>query len=234
MTATLELDGIPVAVETAGPPRQARLTVEVDGSLSLRAAQDVSDHELAAFLTSKRRWVYEKLAIKEALAAPPVVKEIVNGEGFTYLGRNYRLRLVDEGDQVSLQQGRLALPRSLLPTASQALQAWYARCGLDWLRPRMVSWATRLRVSPTGLAIGDLGPKWGASTPDGRIRIHWATMQLPPRLVEYNLVHELTHLREPNHGQAFWKVLTRALPDAQVRKQELATIGASLWFGLVN
>lgn len=64
MTGLLTLDGMPVPVQTAGPSRKARLTVEADGSLALRAAGDVTDEELEGFLASRRQWVYDKLAIK--------------------------------------------------------------------------------------------------------------------------------------------------------------------------
>jgi predicted metal-dependent hydrolase len=231
MTDLLTLDGMPVPVETAGPSRKARLTVEADGSLALRAASDVTDEELEHFLASRRQWVYDKLAIKEALSAPAVVKELVNGEGFLYLGRSYRLRVVPEGKAVSLQQGRLILPKPLLPQGERAIQDWYRRCGITWLKPRMADWAGRLRVEPAALEVADLGHKWGSNTPDGRIRIHWATMQLVPRLVEYVLAHELAHLREPNHGKPFWELLLRAMPDAQDRKAQLAAAGPRLWLG---
>ncbi|MDR1212928.1 MAG: M48 family metallopeptidase [Propionibacteriaceae bacterium] len=232
---TLTLDGMPVAVETAGPSRKARLTVEADGSLAMRAAEDVTEEELQSFLTSRRRWVYDKLAIKEALAAEAVVKELVTGEGLAYLGRNYRLQVVGDGDSVTLQQGRLSLPERLIrqSTGRAAIVAWYSTRGEAWLRPRAEAWAERLRVAPKKVEVTDLGHKWGSNTPDGRIRIHWATLQLVPRLVEYVLLHELAHLREPNHGQAFWETVVRAMPDAHPRKDELARIGATLWLGAV-
>ena len=66
---TLVLDGMTVPVERAGTSRSARLTVERDGSLRLRAADDVGTEELSAFLRSKRQWIYTKLAEKEELQA---------------------------------------------------------------------------------------------------------------------------------------------------------------------
>ncbi len=84
----------------------------------------------------------------------------------------------------------------------------------------------------TGFEIANLGYKWGSTLPSGRVRIHWATMQLRPRLVEYVLAHELAHLREPNHGPAFWQALGRAMPDFEQRKSALAEVGTSIWMGV--
>jgi len=227
----LQLDGMRVPVETVGTGRKARLTVEADGSLRMRAAEDIAAEELTRFLASKRTWVYGKLAEKEALQHEPISKEFVDGEGFLYLGRSHRLKVSGDEGPVRLERGRLVLPNSLAANGEVHVVAWYRRCGEAWLRPRARSWAERLRVEPGAIEVADLGHKWGSATAERRVRIHWATLQLPPQLVDYVLAHELAHLREAHHGPTFWQHLARVMPDCEERKGELARRGAGLWFG---
>lgn len=234
MTAVLQLDDLRVPVEIGGSSRKARLTIEADGSLRLRAAEDVATEELQQFLASRREWVYRKLAEKEVLQHEPITKELVDGEGFLYLGRNHRLKIDDMDGAVRLERGRLVLPRHLVATGEASLIAWYQRCGEAWLRPRSRAWAERLRVAAGPIEAADLGHKWGSATAGRRVRIHWATLQLSPSLVGYVLAHELAHLREPHHGPDFWQLLGRVMPDYDERKQELAKRGAGLWFGGVS
>jgi len=229
--AVLHLDGLRVPVETGGASRKAKLTIEADGSLRLRAAGDVATDELTRFLASKRDWVYRKLAEKEVLQHEPVTKELANGEGFLYLGRSYRLKIAETDGAVRLERGRLIMPRQLASDGTAHLIAWYRRCGETWLHPRVSSWAERLRVEPGAIEVADLGHKWGSATAGRRVRLHWATLQLSPQLVDYVLAHELAHLREAHHGPAFWQLLARAMPDYDERKRELAQRGARLWFG---
>lgn len=231
MSAVLHLDDLRVPVETAGASRNARLTIEADGSLRLRAAEDVATDELGQFLASKREWIYRKLAEKEVLQHKPVTKELIDGEGFLYLGRSFRLKIDDAHGVVRLERGRLVLPRPLAEAGDASLIAWYQRCGEAWLRPRVRSWSERLRVEPGVIEVADLGHKWGSATAGKRVRIHWATLQVSPPQVDYVLAHELAHLREPHHGPEFWQLLGRVMPDYDERKQELAKRGAGLWFG---
>jgi predicted metal-dependent hydrolase len=229
---TLRLDGMLVPVLAGGSSRKAKLTIERDGSLHLKAAPDVERAELEQFLASKRDWIYRKLADKEAFTAEPVTKELVNGEGYLYLGRSHQLRIVKTDDhRVRLQRGKLILPQSLAGSGHEQIIDWYRATGLAWLKPRAKDWSTRLRVDPQTVEIADLGNKWGSALPSGRVRIHWATMQLRPPLVEYVLAHELAHLREPHHGPAFWQLLGRAMPDFDQRKIALAEAGTSIWMG---
>jgi predicted metal-dependent hydrolase len=229
--AVLHLDGLCIPVETGGASRKAKLTIEADGSLRLRAAGDVATDELTRFLASKRDWVYRKLAEKEVLQHEPVIKELVDGEGFLYLGRSHRLKLARTDGAVRLERGRLVMPSELASDGPLHLIAWYQRCGETWLRPRVRLWAERLRVEPGAIEVADLGHKWGSATAGRRVRIHWATLQLSPQLVDYVLAHELAHLCEPHHGPAFWQLLARVMPDYDERKRELAQRGARLWFG---
>lgn len=128
---TLRLDGMLVPVMTGGNSRRAKLTIERDGSLQLIAAPDVQKGELEQFLASKRDWIYRKLADKEAFSAEPVTKELVDGEGFLYLGRSHQLRVVSTDDRrVRLQKGRLVLPRSVVGTGYEQIIDWYRATGL--------------------------------------------------------------------------------------------------------
>ena len=92
-------------VFTIAPPTDRttlEITVDRDASLILRAPTCASRERVDRFIESKRSWVYRKLAEKDALVAPPIRKQFVDGEGFAYLGRNYRLKLDDTVEGVRL------------------------------------------------------------------------------------------------------------------------------------
>lgn len=68
----------------------------------------------------------------------------------------------------------------------------------------------------------DLGFRWGSCGRGGRLNFHWRSILLPPRIIEYVIVHELVHIHEPHHTTAFWTRVERAMPDFAARKQWLA------------
>jgi predicted metal-dependent hydrolase len=63
------------------------------------------------------------------------------------------------------------------------------------------------------------------------MNFHWATIQLPPTLVYYVIVHELAHVEEPSHTPSFWSRVERAMPGFQHAKDGLARVGSDLWLG---
>ncbi|MDE0440362.1 MAG: DUF45 domain-containing protein, partial [bacterium] len=163
---------------------------------------------------------------------PPVVKRFVEGEGFAYLGRNYRLTLTPEGAGVHLNRGRFHLPASEADRGPQAMRRWYTEVGARWLQNRIRPWAARLGEESVTVYVRDLGFRWGSARPQlgpQSVNIHWATLQLPPSLIDYVLVHELAHLREANHTPEFWSIVERLMPGYQTPQTTLAAVGKNIW-----
>ena len=241
------------------------IVVERDASLVLKAPHGVTVERATQFVTDKRTWIYRKLAEKDALTGPPIVKQIVEGEGFAYLGRSYRLTLTEpagglfepaRGDPsgsdrmirrtqagqarqaevsgVRLDRGRFHLSAAEVDRCAAAMRRWYTDVGGQWLRRRVRRWAARLGEDTVHVEVRDLGYRWGSARPtDGpqRINVHWATLQLPPSLIDYVLVHELAHLQETNHTPEFWTTVSRLMPGYELHKTTLATIGKNVWLG---
>ena len=109
-----------LVLEVAPPSdrKTIEIVVERDASLVLKAPPTATIERAKQFVTAKRPWVYRKLAEKDALTGPPVVKQFVEGEGFAYLGRSYRLTLTPDApaaEAVRLERGRFHLPRLKCP-----------------------------------------------------------------------------------------------------------------------
>ncbi len=211
--------------EVRRSPRRTSMQITVDrgGELVLSAPDSCPERTMAAFVREKRVWIFTKLAEKEALwrLAPP--KQYVSGEGFPYLGRSYRLLLVSEQDvPVRLAQGRFMLRRRDADEGRRHMVAWYATHARRWITRGVQRYEARLGVQPHGVVVQDLGYRWGSCGKSGKLYFHWRSILLPPRIVDYIVVHELVHLREPHHTPEFWKQLERAMPDFAVRKEWLA------------
>jgi predicted metal-dependent hydrolase len=224
--STLVVDDLRFEVRRSARRGSLQITVDRGGELFIAAPEGCPTPVLERFVREKSFWLYSKLAEKDALSGPAPEKCFVNGEGFADLGRSYRLLLVDEQDvPVKLERGRFKMLRSAAPAGREHLVKWYADHARPWLEARVERYRHRLGVCPGGLAVRDLGFRWGSCGKGGRLFFHWRTILLPPRAIEYVVVHELSHLLEPHHTPAFWARVERALPDFAARKRWLAEHG---------
>ena len=228
MTTTITIDDLDFELRGSNQRRSLQVTVDRGGDLILFAPPRCEPAMLENFVREKRSWIYEKLAQKELLRQTVAPKQYVNGEGFPYLGRSYRLLLVDDQHvPVKLEHGRFKMLRSLAPHGREHMVRWYQEHAVAWLADRVERFAHRVEVQPSGLEVRELGYRWGSCGRSDKIYFHWRSILLPPPIVEYIVVHELVHLREPHHTPEFWRRVERAMPDFARRKQWLAEQGHS-------
>lgn len=229
---TLRVDDLVFDVRLSTRRKTVEIIVDRDGSLIIAAPDGTSVDVLEDFVREKQFWIYSKLAEKEALRHVTPAKEFVSGEGFWYLGRSYRLLLVDGEDErvnrlqpLKLIGGRFRLLRSEADRGRRHFIRWYTARARPWIQRRLALWEPRVGVESRHVTVRELGYRWGSCASDGTLYFHWATILLPPAIVEYVIVHELIHLLEPHHTLEFWHLLERVLPDYEQRKTWLAEHG---------
>lgn len=193
------------------------------GALRVYAPQTAESDELIRWIRRKLLWVHGKLAAKAQVLSQTKPPEFVSGESFSYLGRGFRLKVVKEqGNALSFDGARFLLRSDSRRKAGEHFRRWYRQTGADWLRNRVKLLARRIGATPADVNVRDLGFRWASCSRAGVLSFHWKLLQLPVRLVDYILVHELTHLVHPHHDKDFWACVERALPDWQERKEQLA------------
>lgn len=239
MAETLTIDELTFTVKRSKHRATVGITVDRDGSLQIAAPNDCPWEVLEQAARKKQFWIYTKLAQKELLSHPPTMRAFTDGEGFLYLGRSYRLRLVDastekRGDLVPplrLAQGRFLLRRDIREQAREHFVNWYGAHARLWIAGRLPRLAERIGVTAQRLAIRDLGYRWGSCGSNGGLNFHWRSILLPPRIVDYLIVHELVHLLEPHHTAVFWQRVQRVFPDYEERRHWLAEEGGRFDLG---
>ena len=222
MTETLQVNGLIFEVRRSDCRKTLSLTVDRSGELVAHVPLATSGEELTRWINKKLLWVYRKLAIKEAAAPKIRTPEYVSGEAFCYLGRRLGLKVVSQ-QEVPLQFDgtRFILRRDARP-AEAHFRRWYLETGTDWLRRRAEHLARHTTRRPEKIKVRDLGFRWGSCGENGVVYFNWKVLQLPVRLVDYIIMHELVHLVEGHHGPEFWKALGCAMPDWQKRKDAIA------------
>lgn len=225
----LRVDDLCFELRRSARRKTIQITVDRGGELVLSAPPGVAESRLRQFALDKRLWIYTKLAERERLQGRVPIKEYVDGEGFLYLGRSYRLRLVDgQALPLKLAQGRFLLRRDATAQARDHFVAWYCQHGLVWLKARVAEYSSRMEVAPTGVKVQELGYRWGSCGKGDWLYFHWKTALLPARIAEYVAVHEIAHLHVPHHTPAFWRRVARAMPDFVQRKVWLAEHGSEV------
>ena len=155
--------------------------------------------------------------------------EVVSGENIAYLGKNYRIKIVEnQSTPLSFDGQWFYFREQDRLDAPEHFQAWYQNIGGKWLHERVHYWEPKFVCSTEKIIVRDLGFRWGSCGKTGTLYFNWRLLQLPVFIIDYVIAHELTHLHEHNHTREFWRILDRVLPDWKERKEELSHIRAEI------
>ena len=177
----------------------------------------VSDAIADRLILKKARWILDKLALVQQIAA----EEIVTGARMQYLGRRYYIEILIQDDLNSIHidftasKFRVSTPNSLNTQAdlNAAFATFFEQKAREKLSPRVRKWAKEMDIQYKSLSFARMEKRWGSCTPQNRIVLHVDAVKLSYRLIDYLIVHELAHVRIKNHSKAFWAEIARYIPN---------------------
>jgi predicted metal-dependent hydrolase len=228
-TVFLEYAGKHISVSLEFKERK-RLSISVhpDGSVTAIAPVARSLADVIAHLHRRRSWIARQCRHFEKYQPLPEDKRYVSGETHLYLGRQYRLRVHRSNDVAVKLVGRFLNVYTPTPQDRQAvataLDAWYQAHAEPIFHDRMercLEAAASLRLTDVQFKIRPMKTRWGSCSKAGKITLNIDLIKMPLHCIEYVIMHELCHLRVHDHSPAFYRLLSRCMPDWERRKQRL-------------
>lgn len=200
--------------------RTISLEITPEATLVVRAPVRTPESYIAGLITEKQDWIEKKMA---EVRSRPVVgkKQFINGERFLFLGTEYPLVILPGSDApVSLAKSFFIGERSL-PGARDLFRAWYVARAKEIVPARVAGFAAILDYRPKKIRISDTRRRWASCSTSGALSFCWRLILAPPEVTDYVIVHELVHMRQPDHSPRFWEKVGQAMPDYQKHREWL-------------
>ena len=215
----------PVEVLRTDRKRSAAIYVEHE-IVKVRVPKSLSDKRIRELVKKRTPWIKAKLKeISERPISKP--KEYVSGEAFSYLGKNYRLKVVvGDCSAIKLKGGYFhatVLDSDQTPQATirANLISWYQQHAKKRLDDKIKRWAKIVGVEPNSVTVKDYKSRWGSCSTKGDISFNWRIILAPHKIVDYVVVHELCHLQHLNHSPSYWRSVKGVIPDYKEHRQWL-------------
>jgi predicted metal-dependent hydrolase len=202
-----------------GRRRSIGFVVGAEG-LTVSAPRWVGLGDVETALREKAAWILRKLHEQRErsrrLAAARV--DWRDGTAIPFLGAQLTLHLDAQASGAVLDADtrrlHLGLPQGASPEqVRDVVQSWLQRQARRVFEERCQVFAARLGVRMTRLSLSSAATRWGSASADGAIRLNWRLVHFAVPVIDYVVTHELAHLREMNHSEAFWGVVRSVLPD---------------------
>ena len=242
------LGGVAVAYEfKRGKRRTIGFSVGPDG-LTVSAPKWVPLYEIDKAVLEKQGWIIKKLqetrARHDRLESARI--EWKDGATLPFLGEQVIVVLDPRhafggvGAELKSSAETLAgvtqltlhvgLPHAATPDQiKDAVQAWLMRQAKRLFTERLNHFAPTLNVQWTRLSLSSADTRWGSASANGSIRLNWRLIHFKQSVIDYVVVHELSHLRVMDHSPRFWDTVRAVVPDYVAQRRQLKGEGTPRW-----
>jgi len=221
----------PVTLYKRRGNRSLRLSVSPDGEIRVSLPTWVPYMAGEQFARSKAEWI----------VAHRHQSKGVSLQHDQAIGKAHRLQFVplSHGKKVTtrLQQNQIQVfhPATMEATNLHVQKAAQAACiralrkEAEALLPqRLQALAQQTGFTYNNVGVKQLRSRWGSCSHQKDITLNLFLMQLPWRLIDYVLLHELTHTKVMRHGPPFWEEMERHAPRARQLRKEMAAHSPAL------
>lgn len=203
------------------------IQIRKDGLVVVRVPRYASSAAVERFVEEHSGWigkhyqtVCERLRQKEAFRWEDGARLLLFGEPVRLTVR------VDQGArQVSAswkeKELTVVTTRQEEGLIETIVKNWYRVMAKRYIGQRVQEYAKLMDVNYNRICIREQSTRWGSCSAKGNLNFNWKLLHMPPRVLDYVVVHELAHRFEMNHSERFWAVVGRYMPDYQEQRRRL-------------
>lgn len=222
------IDGrlVPVAVRVSMRARSYRLSISHAGAPVLTIPRYGRWAEAQAFLNRQTNWL--------AVRLERIVQPVAFQTGARIPLRGVEHIIVPTGrvrGQVDIGE-RNGYPTLMVPGhpehRARRLSDWLKAEAQRDLERRVAVHAGRLEVTVKSVRLRSQATRWGSCSSTGRLNFNWRLIFAPRYVLDYVAAHEVSHLVEMNHSDAFWETVALTLPNMERGRAWLKVHGREL------
>ena len=204
--------------------RTARKTLSIiineKGEVTIKAPKIMSESDIYKFVQSKEKWINSKVnSIKQQ---NEINNDLFNYKCILFCGKKYRVVKDTKAKNIQLEEGIITIKKlSSLKREVRVLEKFLKNKCLEIVGQRLKYFSNIMQLEPKKVVLMNSKRKWGTCDSDQVISFNWRIIMLTPNLIDYVIVHELSHLIEMNHSPAFWAIVSAVLPNVKQLRSTL-------------
>lgn len=196
------------------------------GRVRISAPRRMSLQTLRVFAIAKLDWIKDQQRRLRAQERE-TPRTYQDRESHYLWGTRYLLSVSehDAAPMIELRHRRMVLrvrPGTGSDRKAAIVEEWQRHQLKAALPPLLARWEPRIGVRVAQFFVQRMKTRWGSCNHEaGTIRLNTELAKKPPECLEYIVVHELVHLREPTHNARFLALMAQFMPNWRFHRDVL-------------
>jgi predicted metal-dependent hydrolase len=221
---TFEGRTISFTVKRSRKARLARLEITPDTGLTVVIPAFCDMDRIEGFLKKKGHWIFNKL-VYYSLIKHRTTSNLKNGDMIPYLGSPLQIEIQDggsNGGDVTLSNNKLLVAVKPGTTGlNPIIEKWYRTQARQIMKEKVDKHSVKMVVDYNKIHLKGQKTLWGSCSRKRNLNFNWRLIMTPESVIDYVVVHELSHLKEMNHTKKFWQVVAGYCPEWQQHRKWL-------------
>jgi predicted metal-dependent hydrolase len=205
--------------------RSLSMHVTNDAKLIVKAPLFLPIDKIEAFIEKHAEWIQTQM--NRVSKRPETLSFDPDSGSIPFLGSKYAIQLGNY-TTISIKKDVIEFPQVLAFRQKKEIEQWYIKQARTIITKQVDYYAQQMGVTYTGLTFSDTRSQWGSCTHDNRLQFCWRLIMAPLLVINYVVVHELTHITEKNHSSYFWSRVRRFCPSYRQSREWLKDHGDTL------
>jgi len=199
--------------------------------IAIAAPSKTTQYEIEQTLHLKAKWITKHMLRYQELARNPLNNSLEHGSQLLLMGVPHELifeHAANNAPSIQLEPKviRLRLINYEEALIRSLLKTWYKEQASRLLSHLTAEWSQKLGVKPKRIFIKDQKTRWGSCSSLSNINYNWRIIMAPAEVINYLIVHELCHLKVPNHSSDFWQMVGMYIPNFKACRNWLKINGS--------
>ena len=211
--------------------RSRRKTIAIyirDGRVEVKAPLKAAKSDIERFLSEKQKWINDNLVKSKEQSEQKKSFTLNYGDLVLYCGKQYAITANQSG-KIGVSNDCFFVPAGLLAEQiKDTCVRIYKILAKSDLTLKVYDYAAKMGVAPSAVKVNSATSRWGSCSSKRSLNFSWRLIMADDDVIDYVVVHELSHLREMNHSPKFWAIVESVLPDYRERKAKLRELQAKL------
>ena len=193
------IDGIKV-IRSSKRHKSISLNVH-KGSAVVLCPISTSENYLKSIIKKKKKWIEKK--IKEQINQKKII--LTNGSYFPLFGLQKKLIInLSSKSEIIKKYNEINIRCDDLDEVKKIFEIWLKEKSKKILTWRIKKISKRINIDFKTLHFKAYRSRWGCCKNGSQIFLNWKLIMLPKKVIDYVIIHELCHIKEPNHSKSFW------------------------------
>ncbi len=185
------------------------LTIDSEARLIVRAPMQLGEDVIRDFIKKKSRWISDKQRYVRDFASKQSEFLLEDGENVLYLGKSYTV-LRKDVQEVSTVGSFLIVPKNM---TLEGYADWMKIQCDNIIRERVAHFANLMDAKYSSVKMSNAKRRWGSCGARNTLNFAWRLVMCPQWVIDYVVVHELSHITYKDHSARFWARVATFMPN---------------------